>query len=90
VITELTVRARYEGYIQRQNAEIERQRGNEASSLPQDIDYGHVHGLSNEVRQRLAEVRPQTLGQAARVPGITPAAISLLLIHLKRPRAVGE
>ncbi|MEO6186410.1 MAG: tRNA uridine-5-carboxymethylaminomethyl(34) synthesis enzyme MnmG, partial [Steroidobacteraceae bacterium] len=69
------------------HAEIERQRDHEAAALPTDIDYGNVCGLSNEVRQRLAEVRPMTLGQAARVPGITPAAISLLLIHLKRKRA---
>jgi tRNA uridine 5-carboxymethylaminomethyl modification enzyme len=87
MVLELTVRARYAGYIERQQAEIERQRDHEAARLPQDIDYGHVSGLSNEVRQRLAEVRPMTLGQAARVPGITPAAISLLLIHLKRQRA---
>ena len=58
-----------------------------AAPLPQDFDYAHVTGLSHEVRQRLAEVRPATLGQAARVPGVTPAAISLLLIHLKRSRA---
>jgi tRNA uridine 5-carboxymethylaminomethyl modification enzyme len=83
---ELTVRARYAGYIERQQAEIERQRDHETAQLPHEIDYGHVSGLSNEVRQRLAEVRPLTLGQAARIPGVTPAAISLLLIHMKRRR----
>jgi tRNA uridine 5-carboxymethylaminomethyl modification enzyme len=57
--------------------------------LPGDLDYGSVTGLSNEVRQRLAEVRPLTLGQAARVPGVTPAAVSLLMIHMKRARAAG-
>jgi tRNA uridine 5-carboxymethylaminomethyl modification enzyme len=87
LVLELTVRARYAGYIDRQQAEIERQRDHETSPLPQEIDYGHVSGLSNEVRQRLAEVRPLTLGQAARIPGVTPAAISLLLIHMKRHRA---
>jgi tRNA uridine 5-carboxymethylaminomethyl modification enzyme len=84
---ELTVRARYAGYIERQHVEIERTRGQESAPLPGDLDYGNVKGLSNEARQRLAEVRPQTLGQASRVPGVTPAAISLLLIHMKRARA---
>jgi tRNA uridine 5-carboxymethylaminomethyl modification enzyme len=84
---ELIVRARYAGYIERQHAEIERAREHESSPLPGDIDYGRVRGLSNEARQRLAEVRPLTLGQASRVPGVTPAAISLLLIHMKRARA---
>jgi tRNA uridine 5-carboxymethylaminomethyl modification enzyme len=86
-VLELTVRARYAGYIERQHDEIERQREQETASLPGDIDYGDVSGLSNEVRQRLAEVRPLTLGQASRVPGVTPAAISLLMIHMKRRRA---
>jgi tRNA uridine 5-carboxymethylaminomethyl modification enzyme len=84
---QVDVQAKYRGYIERQHAEIERQRRNEDSRLPDDIDYGAVRGLSNEVRQRLVERRPATLGQAARIPGITPAAISLLLIHLKRHEA---
>ena len=87
MVLELTVRARYAGYIERQVAEIERQRQHETAALPPELDYARVTGLSNEVRQRLAEVRPVTLGQAARVPGVTPAAVSLLLIHLKRHRA---
>jgi tRNA uridine 5-carboxymethylaminomethyl modification enzyme len=86
LVLELTVRARYAGYIERQQAEIERARDHEVSRLPQGIDYGHVTGLSNEVRQRLAEAQPRTLGQAARIPGVTPAAVSLLLIHMKRHR----
>ncbi|MET0282212.1 MAG: tRNA uridine-5-carboxymethylaminomethyl(34) synthesis enzyme MnmG [Steroidobacteraceae bacterium] len=86
-VLELTVRARYAGYIERQGDEIERQRAQETAALPGDIDYSAVTGLSNEVRQRLAEVRPLTLGQASRVPGVTPAAISLLMIHMKRRRA---
>jgi len=84
---QVDVQAKYRGYIERQHAEIERQRRNEDSRLPDDLDYGAVRGLSNEVRQRLVERRPATLGQAARIPGITPAAISLLLIHLKRHEA---
>ena len=87
LVLELTVRARYEGYIERQRLEIERQREHEAAALPPGLDYGGIPGLSNEARQRLDEVRPVTLGQAARVPGVTQAAISLLLIHLKRSRA---
>jgi tRNA uridine 5-carboxymethylaminomethyl modification enzyme len=87
---ELTVRARYNGYIERQQHEVERQREHETAALPTAIDYAMVAGLSNEVRQRLAEVRPATLGQAARVAGVTPAAISLLLIHLKRRRSRGS
>jgi len=88
-VLELTVRARYAGYIERQQVEIERAREHEGAPLPGDLDYAAVHGLSNEVRQRLAEVRPLTLGQAARVPGVTPAAVSLLMIHMKRRRATG-
>ena len=87
LVLELTVRARYEGYIERQRIEIERQREHEAATLPPGLDYAGIPGLSNEARQRLVEVRPVTLGQAARVPGVTQAAISLLLIHLKRCRA---
>jgi tRNA uridine 5-carboxymethylaminomethyl modification enzyme len=87
LVLDLTVRARYEGYIERQRLEIERQREHESAALPPGLDYGGISGLSSEVRQKLAEVRPVTLGQAARVPGVTQAAISLLLIHLKRSRA---
>jgi tRNA uridine 5-carboxymethylaminomethyl modification enzyme len=81
------VQAKYHGYIERQHEEIERQRRHEDAPLPHDLDYAAVRGLSNEVRQRLAEHRPVTLGLAARIPGVTPAAVSLLLVHLKR-RAV--
>ena len=84
VLLQVDVQAKYSGYIERQQQEIERQRRNEETILPVDLDYAAVKGLSNEVRQRLGEVRPANLGQAARVPGVTPAAISLLLIHLKK------
>jgi tRNA uridine 5-carboxymethylaminomethyl modification enzyme len=84
VSLQVDVQAKYTGYIDRQREEIERQRQNEETDLPADLDYAGVCGLSNEVRQRLLEHRPATLGQAARIPGVTPAAISLLLIHLKR------
>jgi tRNA uridine 5-carboxymethylaminomethyl modification enzyme len=81
---QVDVQAKYSGYLQRQLDEIERQQRNENLRLPHDIDYGDVGGLSNEARQRLREVRPETLGQAARIPGLTPAAVSLLLVHLKK------
>jgi tRNA uridine 5-carboxymethylaminomethyl modification enzyme len=81
---QLEVEARYAGYVERQREEIERQRRFEDTALPPWLDFATVRGLSNEVRQRLLEHRPATLGQAARIPGVTPAAVSLLLVHLKR------
>jgi tRNA uridine 5-carboxymethylaminomethyl modification enzyme len=81
---QVDVEAKYSGYLKRQNDEIDRQRRNEELRLPENIDYGDVGGLSNEARQRLRDVRPETLGQAARIPGLTPAAVSLLLVHLKK------
>ena len=84
VALQVEVQSKYAGYIDRQQQEIDRHRRHEETRLPPDIDYALVAGLSNEARQRLAEARPDTLGQASRLPGITPAAISLLLVHLKR------
>jgi tRNA uridine 5-carboxymethylaminomethyl modification enzyme len=84
VRTQIEVHARYAGYIERQEDEIERARRNEEALLPGDLDYAQLPGLSHEVRQRLAEVRPATVGQAARIPGVTPAAVSILLVHLKK------
>jgi len=81
---QIDVQAKYSGYLERQHDEIERQQRHEDLRLPENIDYAEVGGLSNEVRQRLREVRPETLGQAARIPGLTPAAVSLLLVHLKK------
>jgi tRNA uridine 5-carboxymethylaminomethyl modification enzyme len=81
---QVEVQAKYSGYLKRQSDEIERASRNEELRLPADIDYTLVGGLSNEARQRLCEVRPETLGQAARIPGLTPAAVSLLLVHLKK------
>jgi tRNA uridine 5-carboxymethylaminomethyl modification enzyme len=88
VTLQLEVHAKYTGYIDRQQDEIERQRRHEETHLPANLDFAQVRGLSTEVRQRLQDVRPSTIGQAARVPGVTPAAISLLLVHLKRQSAV--
>ena len=84
---DLEVRARYGGYIERAADEIERASRQEHTLLPQDLDYASLAGLSNEVRQQLAAVRPATVGQAARVPGVTPAAVSILLVHLRRHAA---
>ena len=81
---QVEVQAKYSGYLKRQSDEIDRQQRHEELRLPADLDYAQVGGLSNEARQRLCDVRPQTLGQAARIPGLTPAAVSLLLVHLKR------
>ncbi len=84
VTQQAEVRAKYAGYIERQRAEVERHRRHEETRLPDAIDYARVHGLSNEARQRLAEARPGTIGQASRLPGITAATISILLVHLKK------
>lgn len=84
VVEQVDIQARYAGYIERQSAEIERQRGQESKVLPPDFDFAGVRGLSTEVREKLCRVRPTTVGQAARIPGVTPAAVSLLLIHLRR------
>ena len=81
---QLDIQAKYSGYIARQRDEIERARRYEELVLPADLDYSKVQGLSAEVRQKLAAQRPATLGQASRIPGVTPAAISLLLVHLKK------
>ncbi|HHH36458.1 MAG TPA: tRNA uridine-5-carboxymethylaminomethyl(34) synthesis enzyme MnmG [Gammaproteobacteria bacterium] len=84
VAEQVEIQAKYEGYIRRQEDEIRRQRRHEDMTLPEDLDYARVPGLSTEVRQKLSEGRPATLGQAARIPGVTPAAISLVLVHLKK------
>jgi len=83
IALQVEVQAKYHGYIERQHAEIERNLRDEHAQLPMDLDYARVRGLSNEVSQKLNLHRPVTLGQASRIPGITPAAISLLRIHLK-------
>ncbi|HYN79607.1 MAG TPA: tRNA uridine-5-carboxymethylaminomethyl(34) synthesis enzyme MnmG [Lamprocystis sp. (in: g-proteobacteria)] len=87
VAEQIEIQCHYDGYIVRQQAEIDRQREQESKAVPTDIDFAQVRGLSTEVREKLARVRPATLGQAARIPGVTPAAVSLLLIHLKRHSA---
>lgn len=84
VAEQVEIQAKYHGYIERQNQEIERNEQNETLDLPNNLDYREVRGLSIEVQQKLNQYKPETVGQAARISGITPAAISLLLVHLKR------
>jgi tRNA uridine 5-carboxymethylaminomethyl modification enzyme len=84
VLEQVEIDSKYQGYIARQQEEIERIQAQQGYPLPADLDYGEIHGLSNEVVQKLSDVRPATLGQASRISGVTPAAVSLLLIHLKK------
>ena len=84
VTEQVEIAAKYQGYIVRQQIEIDGSRANEETLLPNDIDYLNVHGLSKEVQLKLNQHKPETVGQAARIQGITPAAISLLLVHVKR------
>ena len=86
VAEQVEIDAKYSGYLERQREEIARQQRHEATRIPEDFDYAQVRGLSAEVLQKLQRVRPQTIGQAQRIPGVTPAAISLLLVHLTRAR----
>ena len=87
VAEQVEIQAKYSGYLQRQQLEIQRQQRYQDQPLPVDFDYNVVRGLSNEVCEKLQAVRPETIGQAARIPGVTPAAVSLLLIHTKRHKA---
>ena len=89
-VDEVEASIKYEGYIKRQKTDIERLQRNENTPIPSHIDYTQVVGLSNEVKQKLSEAKPETLARASRLPGVTPAAISLLMVHLKKERrAVG-
>ncbi|MGY3879136.1 MULTISPECIES: tRNA uridine-5-carboxymethylaminomethyl(34) synthesis enzyme MnmG [Aeromonas] len=81
---QVEIQIKYAGYIERQNDEVEKQLRNENTLLPLDLDYRDVNGLSNEVKTKLNDAKPQTIGQASRISGITPAAISILLVHLKK------
>ncbi|WP_373698628.1 tRNA uridine-5-carboxymethylaminomethyl(34) synthesis enzyme MnmG [Neisseria dentiae] len=84
VAEQVEIQVKYQGYIDRQNDEIESRRDIETLNLPADIDYGKVKGLSAEVQQKLNQHRPETVGQASRISGVTPAAVALLMVHLKR------
>jgi tRNA uridine 5-carboxymethylaminomethyl modification enzyme len=84
VAEQVEIQIKYGGYIARQRDEVLRREQYEATALPRDLDYRSVHGLSREAQQKLNQHKPETLGQASRISGLTPAAISLLLVHLKR------
>ncbi len=84
VVEQIEIQAKYQGYIDRQREEVVKSLANEETCLPDDFDYCQVGGLSKEVQQKLAQHRPQTIGQASRIQGVTPAAISMLMVYLKR------
>ncbi len=87
---QVEIEAKYEGYIRRQEEDIARVRRHESIELPRDLPFDDIPGLSNELRQKLADVRPETLARAARIPGITPAALSLLLVHARKRGAAAS
>lgn len=87
VAEQVEIQTKYAGYISRQQEEIQKLRESENIILPDDLDFTVISGLSKEIQQKLLQVRPQTLGQASRIPGVTPAAVSLLMIHLKKRNA---
>ena len=89
VAEQVTIQLKYSGYIDRQQQDIDRLQRHEAMAIPEDIDFDQVEGLSNEIRQKLGEIRPSNLARAGRIPGVTPAALSLLLVHLKK-RELGD
>ncbi len=88
VAEQIEIQVKYQGYIDRQQDEIERLREQENTALPADLDYAGMSGLSNELKQKLSEARPENLGRAARIPGMTPAALSLILVYLKKHRTI--
>lgn len=90
VAEQVQIQAKYQGYIDRQQDEIDKLKRHEATPLPVDLDYSGVEGLSHEIRQKLNESRPATLAHATRIPGMTPAAVSLLLVYLKKRRQLGD
>jgi len=79
---------KYQGYINRQHDEIDKLKRHENTRLPENFDYSSIPGLSNELKQKLSEQRPDSIGRASRIPGVTPAAVSLLLVYLKKHQLV--
>jgi tRNA uridine 5-carboxymethylaminomethyl modification enzyme len=86
VSEQVEIAAKYAGYIERQHEEVEALALQEGVELPPDLDYATLRGLSKEVQQKLNQARPETIGQASRIQGVTPAAVSLLLVYMKRER----
>ena len=90
VSEQIEIQLKYQGYINRKEEDIQKLKRQENTALPEDFEYQHIDGLSNELKQKLMKARPASLAKAARIPGITPAAVSLLLIYLKKHQAVRE
>jgi tRNA uridine 5-carboxymethylaminomethyl modification enzyme len=90
VAEQVQIQTKYQGYIDRQQEEIDKLKRHEATPLPADLDYQRVEGLSHEIRQKLESARPETLAHAGRISGVTPAAVSILLIHLKKRRLLDD
>ena len=88
VAMEVETRIKYEGYVERQERQVEKTKRMETVRLPEEMDYGAVHGLTNEVREKLGRIRPISLGQASRISGVTPAAIMAIQVHLKAIRGL--
>jgi tRNA uridine 5-carboxymethylaminomethyl modification enzyme len=88
VAEQVEIGAKYSGYLERQQDEIDKQRRHEETTIPADFEFAGISGLSAELQGKLAQVRPETIGQAQRIPGMTPAAISLLLVQLVKRRGV--
>ena len=87
VAERVEIRVKYEGYVARQTEEAARLRALEALALPPTLDYERLAGLSREVKEKLGRVRPRSIGQASRIAGVTPAAVSILMVHLRRARS---
>ena len=81
---------KYQGYIDRQSEEIARMKRQEDTRLPEDLDYEIIQGLSNELKQKLIKARPENIGRASRIPGMTPAALSLILVYLKKHKSISR
>ena len=90
IVEQLEIQARYEGYLRRQTAEIRHQRATETLSIPAGFDYTGLQGLTYEAKDKLTRLRPATVGQASRVPGVSPADISVLLVYLHRASTSGS
>jgi tRNA uridine 5-carboxymethylaminomethyl modification enzyme len=84
VAEQVMIQLKYAGYIERQQQDVDRLQRHESMPIPGDVNFDEVEGLSNEIRQKLSEMRPANLARAGRIPGVTPAALSLLLVHLKK------
>ena len=86
----MEVHLKYQGYIDRQSEEIARMKRQEDTRLPEDLDYEIMQGLSNELKQKLIKARPENIGRASRIPGMTPAALSLILVYLKKHKSISR